>query len=250
MLNLAFDFDASPVSDNSPFISSFQPVKAVPRPETDSWCDYDKSAPKSPWGPVQHMTNYKNGCIEVSTSGHGGMKVEGSLAKKIPLHFRLKWYEEDSDVMIPLYFLYDDFKVIADTLSEDEARRFGFIGAVKRLTKEQCLERLLACGAYAATYDLINKTTRPVESFSSEYDRRDYVQRLESLKKPVPPKVLTHGQKVRFVRPLIFSVDRKDVEISDFTVVNEGRKVLFHPVGHTFLARIKRWAELDYSIVS
>lgn len=250
-MNLSFDFDAPAASSNAPFPALFQTLKAVPRPERAYWPDYDKTAPKSPWGPVQHQTDYMNGCVEVSTSGHGGMKVVGALAKKIPALFRNRssWYEEDCEVLIPLYYLYDDFKVIADSLTEEEARRCGFVAAVKNKTKEQCLASLLSHGFYAATFDFINKKTRPVESFKSEYDQREYAARLDALTNPVPPKTLEHGQVIRFAKPIFFTVDRKNVEVTDFIVLKEGRKVLFRPVGHTFTARISKWEEYEYSTI-
>lgn len=250
-MNLAFDFDAPVALENTFAPPAYQSLTAVKRPVRSYWPDYDKTAPKSPWGPVQTQTDYMNGCVEVSTSGHGGMKVTGALAKKIPALFRNRssWYEEDCEVLIPLYYLYDDFKVIADSLSEEEARRCGFIASVKNKSKEQCLALLVSSGFYAATYDFINKTSRPVDSFKSEFDQREYVARLEALKNPVAPKVLTHGQVIRFAKPIFFTVDRKDVEVTDFIVLKDGRKVLFRPVGHTFTARISKWEEYEYSTI-
>ncbi len=242
MMNLSLDFSA-PAGNQPPFHAQ----QSIPRPVRSSWSDYDRTAPKSPWGPVQHMTDYRNGCVEVSTAGHGGMKVEGALAKKLPTLFRKKWYEEDCEVLIPLFYLYDDLKVIADTLSDDEAGRCGFIAAVKRLSKDKCLERLLSYGTYAAIYDFINKINRPDDFFRGDYQRKAYADGLARLKNPAPVKTLVHGQVIRFKSPICFSVDRKDVEVTDFVVIKDGRKVLFKPIGHTFTARISNWKKYEYS---
>lgn len=244
MMNLSLDFSAPVVTH-----SLFQAQHSIPRPVRSSWSDYDRSAPKSPWGSVQNMTDYRNGCIEVSTAGHGGMKVEGALAKKLPTLFRKKWYEEDCEVLIPLFYLYDDLKAIADTLSDDDAGRCGFIATVKRLSKDKCLERLLSQGAYAAIYDFINKKTRPADFFRDDYQRKAYADGLARLTNPAPVKTLEHGQVVRFKSPICFSVDRKDVEVTDFVVIKDGRKVLFKPIGHTFTARISNWKEYEYSTI-
>jgi hypothetical protein len=61
----------------------------------------------SPWGAVQHQTNFAPGVDQVSTAGHGGIKLDRKQNARIPDLFRLAdgWYEEDCDAAIPIYFL-------------------------------------------------------------------------------------------------------------------------------------------------
>jgi hypothetical protein len=68
---------------------------------------------RSPWGKVQHVEVMSDGFVVVSTAGHGGAKISAELEKSIPVSLRspfLKkagWYEEDCDILIPYYFLWD-----------------------------------------------------------------------------------------------------------------------------------------------
>lgn len=61
----------------------------------------------TPWGKAQHARVLSPGIGEVSTAGHGGMKVSPALNKKIPAPLRRKggWYEEDCDYAIVVLFL-------------------------------------------------------------------------------------------------------------------------------------------------
>jgi hypothetical protein len=52
---------------------------------------------RSPWGKVQSAVVKIPGIVEVSCAGHGGVKVDPKLNKKIPECVRQRggWYEED-----------------------------------------------------------------------------------------------------------------------------------------------------------
>ena len=51
----------------------------------------------SPWGTVQHAETYGEGVLVVSTSGHGGFKLDAARNRAMPEALRLPggWYEED-----------------------------------------------------------------------------------------------------------------------------------------------------------
>lgn len=65
---------------------------------------------RSPWGVVQHQTNYAPGVDFVSTAGHGGFKLDRKTNALIPKVFRRPggWYEEDCEYAIVVWFLYCD----------------------------------------------------------------------------------------------------------------------------------------------
>ena len=68
---------------------------------------------RSPWGDVQHVEKLANGIFSVSTSSHGGIYVAPGVRLRIPEPWRQTpysgggWFEEDSDWVIPFYFLRD-----------------------------------------------------------------------------------------------------------------------------------------------
>jgi len=77
-----------------------------------SWDDYDRSAPKTPWGPAQDAYVIDRGVAWYSTAGHGGMKVARGVAQKMLSDAARKmgdlwggayWYEEDVGWAIPCY---------------------------------------------------------------------------------------------------------------------------------------------------
>lgn len=244
-MNLALNFDAD---INAPAAVG----KNIVMPTLTCWPDYDKRAPNSRWGKVQSMVDYHNGILDISTSGHGGLKVTGEIAKKIPKHFRQTWYEEDCDCVIALYFLYDELKAIADLFTYEQAGRYGFLHAIKRKSKEDFKEQLLGYGCYAAIWDFINGTTQDVSSFESEWERRNYTEKMADLKNPklkITAASVKDGQYIRFESPVIFTVDNEQVEVTDFNVVKDGATVRFKPIGHVFMAKIRHWKQLNFSVI-
>lgn len=246
IMNLAFCFD----EPQTPAARSH--INAM-RPRTESWCDSDTSAPRSPWGPVQHLTDFKNGIIDVITSGHGGMKVTGPLAKKIPPLFRVTWYEEDSDSKIVLFYLYDELRAIADTLTENECGAYGSLRFIKTHTKEQVKELFLSSGHFAATFDFIHKTNRnPETSFSSNWHKQEYAERMLELHMPVvklSAKDVKTNDVIRFAVPFNFKIKGESKEVTDFQVNKFGRTVELRSVKYSFVARIPRWAQYEFTIV-
>lgn len=53
----------------------------------------------SPWGPVHEARELAPGIWDVSTAGHGGIKLDPKLNQRIPEYMRRSggWYEEDVD---------------------------------------------------------------------------------------------------------------------------------------------------------
>lgn len=238
-MNLSFDFQEPATTP------------LVTKPVRTHWRDGDPSAPRSPWGPVQWQTDYQNGVIEVVTAGHGGIKVTGKLAQKIPAAFRLgAWYEEDGDALIPLYFLYDDLKALADQLSLEECQRLGFISAVKTRTKQAFFDDLNKTGAYAARFDFMNQTTRALSTFSCDWDRRNYQYVMDALKNPPPTFTeLCQGALIRFETPICFVIQNVEIHVQDFRITKYGKAIRFSPVGYNFLARISKWRERKFSLI-
>jgi len=245
MSNLAFDFDTD--INASAAVSS-----NVLKPTLSYWPDYDKNAPSSAWGKVQRMVDYHNGVLDISTSGHGGLKVTGELAKKIPKHFRQTWYEEHCECVIPLYFLYDEFKAIADLFTYEEAGKYGFMRAIKRKSKEDFKAQLLGYGCYAAIWDFIHGLTRDASTFESEWEQRNYTEKMADLQNPkvkITAASVKDGQKIRFESPVIFTVDNQTIEVTDFMVVKDGATVRFKPIGHAFMARISNWRKMHFTVM-
>lgn len=61
----------------------------------------------SPWGKIQHSTHLSVGIWQVSTAGHGGIKLDRRANAQVPKQLRRRggWYEEDIDWAIPAFFL-------------------------------------------------------------------------------------------------------------------------------------------------
>lgn len=47
-----------------------------------SWGDYDRSAPRTPWGPAQDGTRLEAGVWWYSTASHGGLMVSAAVANR------------------------------------------------------------------------------------------------------------------------------------------------------------------------
>ena len=75
----------------------------------------------SPWGSIQQVFEIAEGIQQVSTAGHGGWKVYHKYNRLIPKEIRRKegWYEEDCEVYIPAYYLYN-IKGVGDSLGRSQ----------------------------------------------------------------------------------------------------------------------------------
>lgn len=62
---------------------------------------------KTPWGKAQTARVLAEGVGEVTTAGHGGIKLDRTRNARIPYLFRKDggWYEEDCEAFIPIMFL-------------------------------------------------------------------------------------------------------------------------------------------------
>jgi hypothetical protein len=110
---------------------------------------------RSPWGKVQEWgyLGHQNQVIQVSTSGHGGVKVPAHLNRLIPPGYRKRggWYEKDVEWCIPACFLPDD---IADAAWPDR-------GHARRVLRRYFWE---------AYEDLTGETLVPGESDAKDRD--------------------------------------------------------------------------------
>lgn len=70
----------------------------------------------TPWGKAQTKVLITPWMFVVGTAGHGGVKLDRKHNAMIPKQYRRLggWYEEDCEISIPLYFLYE--QIIADRL--------------------------------------------------------------------------------------------------------------------------------------
>jgi len=71
-----------------------------------------KVGSRSPWGAIDHVTVRAPGIAEVSTPGHGGVKLDRSRNAKVPASVRRKggWYEEDCEYAIPVIVFPEAFE--------------------------------------------------------------------------------------------------------------------------------------------
>jgi hypothetical protein len=60
---------------------------------------YDESVSSTPWGPAQGIKIIDFGITNVSTAGHGGIKLSFERNEKMPEYMRNSsgWYEEDAE---------------------------------------------------------------------------------------------------------------------------------------------------------
>lgn len=73
---------------------------------------------RTPWGVSQSTEEIARGITEVSTPGHGGIKLSAARQAQLPavagLHnFNkgLTWWEEDCDWVVPFLMFSEEFKV-------------------------------------------------------------------------------------------------------------------------------------------
>ena len=67
---------------------------------------------QTPWGIADENIELIEGVTLYETEGHGGYHVCSTLNKLIPTPFRNEdgFYEEDVEILIPQYFLFDLLK--------------------------------------------------------------------------------------------------------------------------------------------
>lgn len=67
---------------------------------------------RSPWGTVEHCTKVAEGIWSVSTSGHGGIKLDRERNAKVPKGARRAggWYEEDCEWCLVALVFPEAFK--------------------------------------------------------------------------------------------------------------------------------------------
>lgn len=85
----------------------------------------DNAPPFStPWGPVQTFTKLADNIFQVSTAGHGGIKMVGPAQRSMPAHLKLKggWYEEDSEATRVVLAHPELFSSLAYSAAEEGLR--------------------------------------------------------------------------------------------------------------------------------
>ncbi len=82
----------------------------------DDWCNpRPRGVPhvgmRTPWGKAQTCDKMFEGCWDVTTAGHGGLKLSAALQRLIPAKWRCSggWYEEDCEALIVRWFFFDRF---------------------------------------------------------------------------------------------------------------------------------------------
>jgi len=85
------------------------------------------SSVHSPWGRIQSVTKLGEGIFQVSTAGHGGMKVMGAAQRGMPAHLKLAggWYEEDIDWARVALAYPDRFTSYDYAVAEKSIRNFS-----------------------------------------------------------------------------------------------------------------------------
>lgn len=74
----------------------------------------------SPWGPIQHCTEIREGIWRVHTASHGGIWLSPERLSEFTSYLGYEyptfcgspsWFEEDCDAcLIPIVFAHDDFE--------------------------------------------------------------------------------------------------------------------------------------------
>ena len=87
----------------------------------------------SPWGNIQHSTEIVPGITTVSTSSHGGIKLDRAHNAKVPKYMRAEggWYEEDCDWAIP--FCVFETEILSGTDDEYTIRAYANHSPLKTL---------------------------------------------------------------------------------------------------------------------
>lgn len=232
-----------------------QAADAFKLPSIHEYDESDRDAPKVPKYNALKVIDFHNGVKDYCTTKRAFISVEGALLKKLPPVFRKKWFAELEDSAVPLFYLYDEFKVIAtqvEALSAGSTGRYGFLDYILNRTKEQVLDYLLSCPYRAAMYDFAHQIPRePATLWSSQDEQALYVQKLNELKSPKPTlfQRLAAGMKIRFASPLTFDFQGARLQVTDFQVVKDGRKLRFVSVEHGFQAKIRGADEMDFAVI-
>lgn len=233
---------------------------------SDSYYDGDKSAPRTPWGPAQNVNDYANGLKDVTTSGHGGLRVCKSIQKKLPSIFRRTWFEEDCESYIVAYFFYDELHQVAMETKGTSYDNVGVLPYIRNTSKEEVFKAFFKW--YGGEYDYYMKNEKRPFSYFIElypfdlvraqncYER--YTRAYEEMKLNATSKkkktTLSDGMTVKFSNAFNFTFNGKKEAISLFKVIKDGRRVRFIPkegaFKDAFHAQLTRWRKFDYEILA
>lgn len=255
-MNLSFDFGL--VQQAGQVAASFR------RPAVDTYSVDNEPCPATPRGPAYRMCNYHNGIVEYDTHRKSCTSITPELAKKIPKALRKKWYFELDGAFIPLYYLYEEYRLVAEQVAAvegaDQLGRYGSLSFVYSHSKDDVMAHMLRCPVSAAVYDFESGIVRNVEQhFTSDYDGEVnvldvqlYLEKMAELKNPGMKSLssLVTGVRVRFDRALHFAYEGQQVSVKEFTVKREGRAIRFLPDGYPFVARVSNLQGRKFEIIS
>lgn len=235
-------------------------IHAFKLPTISEYDETDRRAPRVPKYNALKVVDFHNGIKDFQTTKRAFMSVEGPLVKKLPAVFRKKWFAELEDSVVPLYYLYDEFKSIAievEAASPGSTGHFGALNYILEHTKEQVLAYLLSCPIRAAKYDFAHGISRepatlwPQSHWSSQENQAIYLQALSELKSPTPTlfQRLTAGMKIRFASPLSFDYNGHRLKVADFQVMKDGKKLRFVSIEHGFVAKITGAESLAFTVI-
>jgi hypothetical protein len=250
-MNLSFDFEPQ---------AAMPPGNRLVLPVVNVYNLDAGFAPKTPRGPAYRVYDYLNGIIEYDTHRKSCASISPALAKRIPKALRQRWYFECDNIFVPLYYLYPEYRLIAEHVAavegESQLPRYGSLSFIFKSTREQVLQYMLQCPLAAAVFDFENGISRnPGEHWALEDSSKEqtialYLHKLEDLKQPeVSSERLMTGVRVRFDQAVYFEYQGQQVAVNYFTVKRVGRKVLFLAQGYPFAARAIDLKERSYSIV-
>ena len=216
-----------------------------------------EASPRSPWGPIQHEVIYNNDVKQVTTAGHGGIRVSGKASRKIPKALRKTWYEEDCEAWIAFYYLYDEFHALYQQyLTHGKRMPFcGSLGAFVRFSKDEMREHMMQY--FAAEVDYAEGRRRGRTYFDSESDYKHYNNTYERLLQAKAAKAksakIAEGAVIKFEQPLTFQVNGREIELDTFRVVKPTpRTTRFIPLDKSanFVAQITRWQARAFEVVN
>lgn len=96
----------------------------------------------SPWGTIDHVQKLASGMFQVSTAGHGGIKLSRSRNSEMPEGARRKggWYEEDCEWALVVLQFPEEFEVEIRESAARTAKEYDPEGYTAITGKEVALE--------------------------------------------------------------------------------------------------------------
>lgn len=224
----------------------------------ERYWDEDGDAPRTPWGRAQTLTQYDGDRLgEVTTAGHGGFYVRGEWARKIPHYLRKTWYEEDCEIKIVAYYLFDELKALQEAYKAQGVPYpyAGIIGAFETRDKAHFEKGMLTWHRPLIDFKTGKQSVR--SDFETDEDFAYYQQEMvrlaEKANKKKTANKIAAGDIVEFTEPLSFSANGGSVQVKRFEAIAWGKRAIrFKPldVAADFIARISHINRRDFTICS